>query len=83
MNANATKVINEILDHFQNNGEKPSDNWDFDDEFSSMCLDHQSSDGAKFWIDIERDGTIHILWKAAGADKPQVVIFVSQSKAHE
>jgi len=66
--ADAAKVLGEILDHFQKTERWPSDDWAFDDDYSSLCLDHQSRDGSKFWLDIERDGTLRVMWKSAGGE---------------
>ena len=72
--SDAERILGEILDHFKKNDLKPEDAWAFPDDYSSLCLDHQSPDGTKFWLDIERDGTIMILWKPKGS-KPQVLTF--------
>ena len=73
--SNASKVLGEILDHFKGFGISPDDAWAFDDECNSLCLDHRSLDGTKFWIDLQRDGTIIILWKPAGTERPEVLQF--------
>ncbi len=79
----AQRIIGEILDHFAENDLRPSDDWAFPDDFSSLCLDHQSSDGTKFWLDLERDGTISVLWKPAGAERPTILRFHALSQADE
>jgi hypothetical protein len=71
----AQLILGEILDHFLTNDLRPEDAWAFPDDGSSLCLDHQSPDGAKFWLDLKRDGTITVLWRPAGADKPRVLHF--------
>ena len=70
--SDAKRILGEILDHFKKNDLNPEDAWAFD--YSSLGLDHQSPDGTKFWLDLDRDGTIMILWKPRGS-KPQVLRF--------
>lgn len=76
MNA-ATKMLSDALDHFRNGSISPGGDWTFSDDLESLCLDHRSPDGTKFWIDLQRDGTIIILWKPAGAERPEVFKFTS------
>lgn len=71
----AAKVLGEILDHFVSNGTSPEDAWAFCDDYTSLGLDHRSPDGTKFWLDLNRDGTIHVLWKAAETEVPQTLVF--------
>lgn len=67
--ADAKQVLNEALDYFQRENESPGEWWAFPDDGSSLCLDYESEkDGTKFWLDIERDGTIHIMWRPASGD---------------
>lgn len=75
---NADKVMSEVLDHFCKSGEMPGDWWSFLDDEVELCLDHTSNDGSKLWIDLSRDGTIMLLWKSAGSEKPQVLQFVAK-----
>lgn len=75
---NADKVMSEVLDHFCKSGETPGDWWAFSDDEVELCLEHTSSDGSTLWIDLSRDGTIMLLWKSAGSEKPQVLQFVAK-----
>jgi len=74
----AQKLLGAILDHYQNNDTRPGEDWAFDDEFSSLCLDCLSPDGSKFWLDIERDGTIRVLWSPGNGKDVTSLTFVSQ-----
>ena len=77
--SNARTLLTEIIDYFANCDEKPGDFWAHDDEFESYCLDHRSKDGTKFWLDLEKDGTISIMWKPATAAKPTVMFFTARA----
>lgn len=77
----AKQMLNEALDHFQENNESPGGAWAFDDECQSLGLDYRSRDKCKFWLDLDRDGTVTILWKPVGADSPNVFKFRSRSSA--
>jgi len=81
MPIDAKRLLNEVLDHFDSNNIHPDDAWAFADDKSGMGLDHRSADGTKFWLDIERDGTIRILWKPRGIGPPQVVTFAAVQPA--
>jgi len=73
----ASSLLTEIIDHFAHAKESPGDWWAHPDDFSSYCLDHQSHDGTIFWLDLEKDGTIRIVWRATG--KPPVIMtFIQQ-----
>jgi hypothetical protein len=73
-------LLTEIIDHFANAKESPGDWWAHDDEFSSYCLDHQARDGTKFWLDLDKDGTITLLWKPAGKERPEIIKFVAPNE---
>lgn len=70
-----TKTLNDVLDHFQHQKIGPGEDWAFDDDFQTYALDYRSNDGAKFWIDLARDGTVTLLWKAPGSSTPVVLKF--------
>ena len=72
----AAAMLTEIIDHFANTEERPED-WAHDDTGRSFCLDYRSKDGAKFWLDLDKDGTITVLWKPAGADAPVIMKFLA------
>lgn len=72
------EIVIAVLDHMQANDLRPEDAWAFSDDYESLGLDHRSPDGSKFWLDLDRDGTITILWKPAGADTPNVCKFTQQ-----
>lgn len=76
--ADAAIVLGKILDHFQQSDTRPGEDWAFDDEFSSLCLDYLSPHGAKFWLDIERDGTIRIIWSPGNGGEVNSLTFVHQ-----
>ena len=70
-------LINEILDYFKDNEhERPDRDWAFQEDFSSYNYDYQSRKGTKFWIDLERDGTIKVFWRVG--DKREVAVFEPQ-----
>jgi hypothetical protein len=73
----AKQFLNEIIAHFAAAKEGPGQDWAHDDGFTSYCLDHLGSDGTKFWIDLEDDGTICILWKPAGQHVPTIKRFTA------
>jgi chromatin segregation and condensation protein Rec8/ScpA/Scc1 (kleisin family) len=65
----AKQVVNEVLDYFQKNGTDPGGWWAFPDDFSSLCLDFDSTkDDTMFWLHIERDGTLRLVWRPKGGD---------------
>lgn len=64
----AKLVLNEILDYFQSNDRNPGGDWAFPDDFSSLCLDYRDRHDTKFWLDIERDGTIRLVWQPLGGE---------------
>lgn len=71
-------LLNEILDYFKDNErERPDRDWAFPEDYSSYCFDHRSRNGTKFWVDLERDGTIKIFWRKAGG-QAEVAIFEPQ-----
>lgn len=59
----AAKTINEILDYFQSANTSPGGEWALPDDGSSLCLDFRGVDDTVFWIDIERDGSIRVVWR--------------------
>lgn len=65
---NASAILTEIIDHFITAKESPGDFWAHDDAFQSYCLDHKARDGTVFWLDLEHDGTIRLVWKPARAE---------------
>lgn len=67
--------LTEIIAYFSTAKESPGDAWAHPDDFSSYGLDHQSRDGTKFWIDLEQDGTIMVLWKPVGQQVPTIKRF--------
>lgn len=76
MSERARQIIGEVLDHFRSPDRHLGDEWAFADDNSSMGLDHRSPDGTKFWLDLNRDGTIVILWKPPGS-APQTVTLLA------
>ena len=78
--SDAKQFLNEIIAHFATSKEGPGEDWAHDDAFTSYCLDHRAKDGTRFWIDLEDDGTISILWKPAGQEKPIIKRFVTPSQ---
>ncbi len=69
----AKQIINEILDYFQSKDRDPGGDWAFPDDFSSLCLDYRDRHETKFWLDIERDGTIRIVWKPLDGELKSLV----------
>lgn len=69
MTHDAQQVLTEVLDYFQREDTTPGGRWAFPNDGSGLCLYFKSEkDGTKFWLDICRDGTIHIMWKPVGQD---------------
>jgi hypothetical protein len=66
-NASAREVLSEIVDYFAASGEGAGGEWAHPDDLSSYCLDFHGQDGAKFWLDLHRDGIIHLMWKRGAA----------------
>lgn len=77
--ADATKILNEALDYFEKTETDPGGGWAFCDDYSSMGLDFKSPAGDKFWLDIERDGTILVMWKSAGGEVNSLTFVHQQS----
>lgn len=71
----AAALLTEIVDHFAKTGENPGDWWAHCDDYTSYSLDHTSKDGTKFWIDLDKDGTITLLWKSPGQEKAEIKQF--------
>ena len=59
-------VLAQVLDHFKAGGFYPENEWCFNDDDSTLGLDHRSPDGTKFWLDLNRDGSIEIYWRPGG-----------------
>lgn len=59
----ASDVLTEVLDYFARTGCNPGDWWAPTDDGSELCLEFNGNDGAKFWLDLSKDGTIQLLWK--------------------
>ncbi len=84
----AKTFLAEIIDHFANSEETPGDWWAPTEDHTSYCLDHKSKDGTKFWIDLDKDGTITLVWKPCGQESSGVMQFhahpaVLSWKVHE
>jgi hypothetical protein len=76
--SSASALLTEIINHFATAKESPGDWWAHDDDYSSYCLDHKSKDGTVFWLDLEDDGTIRIVWKPANEEKLRGMTFVAR-----
>lgn len=72
----AKRFINEILDYFEKSDRDPGGDWAFPDDFSSLGLDFQGRDGAVFWIDIDREGHVKLVWRNP-AGEHQSMTFVA------
>lgn len=72
---NASEILTEIINHFAKTGETPGDWWAHDDAFESYCLDHIGKDETKLWIDLNKDGSIGLLWKPQGDGSPLCLTF--------
>jgi hypothetical protein len=75
MTDSAKALLTEIIDYFAICDDTPGDFWAHDEDRTSYCLDYRSSDGTKFWIDLDKDGTITLLWKPLGQGQPQIMTF--------
>jgi hypothetical protein len=62
----ARTLLSDILDYFIENDVHPGDEWSFSDDQTTFGLDFWGKDGTKFWLNLNRDGTIDIFWKRAG-----------------
>lgn len=71
-------ILAEIVDHFAITDSKPGNDWAFDDDQTSIGLDHRSVDGSKMWLDLNRDGTITIFWKKAGSGRGVSVTYAEK-----
>lgn len=76
----AAEFLTEIIDHFAHAKETPADWWAHDEAGESYCLDHLSRDGTKFWLDLDKNGTITILWKPANASDAKVMKFKADER---
>ncbi len=70
----AEQMLNEVLDHFARTRSHPGDDWAPSDDGDTLCLDY-AKDGVKFLIDLDRDGTITLLWKKTGTTTPKIITF--------
>lgn len=75
----AVKVLNEAMDYFEKTETDPGGEWAFCEDYSSLGLDFRSPNGDAFWLDLERDGTILVMWKKADGEVNSVT-FVQQPK---
>lgn len=75
MSDDAKRLLNEIIAFFSTTQEGLGDGWAHDDDFTSYGLDYRHRNGTQLWLDLEDDGTIHVLWKPVGQDKPTVMHF--------
>lgn len=72
----STKLLNDALDHFAKNDCYPGDWWAFTDDGSELCLEYAEGD-ARFWIDLNRDGTVTLLWRPTKDAAPQIAKFAA------
>lgn len=57
-------VLTEILDWFNETGKTPGDWWAPTDDRMSYGLDWRDDNGQrKFWLDLDKNGTVSIFWK--------------------
>ncbi|SEE51486.1 hypothetical protein [Bradyrhizobium lablabi] len=77
----AAAFLTEIIDYFATAKETPGDWWAHPEDLSSYNLDHRGRDGSKFWIDLEKDGTIMILWLPPGKTVPTIKRFSDAGQA--
>jgi len=75
----AKALLTEIIDHFANSVDTPDSWWAHSDDGTAYCLDH-SSGSIKFWIDLDKDGTITLLWKRGTENEPTVMKFVANGQ---
>jgi hypothetical protein len=68
-------LLTEIIDYFATKDEGLGDMWAHPDDFSSYGLDYRNRDGTQLWIDLDKDGTITVLWKRPDNSKVQVKKF--------
>lgn len=68
MSDDPKKLLTEIIAFFSTCQEGLGDGWAHDSEFKSYGLDYRHRNGTVFWLDLEDDGTIHVLWKPVGQD---------------
>lgn len=74
----AAELLTEIIDYFITAKESPGDFWAHDDSYQSYCLDHKARDGTIFWLDLEHDGTIRIVWQRPQDEKLKSMTFVAR-----
>ena len=75
----SAQMLNESLNYFQTKEIDPGDGWAFPDDYSSLCLDFRGTDDTAFWLDLERNGTIRVVWRPNGA-KLRSMTFVAASQ---
>lgn len=71
--SDAKHLLNEILDYFQAEDRDPGGDWAFPDDFSSLGLDYRDRFDTKLWLDLERDGTIHLVWKFRNGEMKRMI----------
>ena len=76
----SVKTINEILDYFEKVETDPGGDWAFPDDYSSLCLDFRGKDNTVFWIDIERDGSIRLIWRPGNNGEFKSMTFVEKQE---
>lgn len=72
----AANAMTAALEYFERTGRNPGDWWAFTDDQSEMCLEFNGNDGAKFWLDLNKDGTIQLMWRAPDTTKAESINFV-------
>ena len=72
-----SELLTEIVDYFATKQDGLGDMWAHPDDFSSYCMDYRSRDGTQLWIDLEKDGSIVVLWKCKDNIKPHVLKFTA------
>lgn len=64
MSDRAKSIMTEIIDRFADGTYGgPGDEWAPDEDHASYGLDCRGKDGCKFWLDLDKNGTITIFWK--------------------
>ncbi len=77
----AKALLAEIIDHFASSEETPGDWWAPAEDHSSYNLQHDSKDGTRFWIDLDKDGTITLVWRPCGRESADVMQFYALHEA--
>ena len=68
-------ILNDALNYFAKTETTPGDWWAFDDDQIGLGLHHQGDDGSLFYLDLDRDDKIIIVWRAPGTEKMQSATF--------